>query len=93
MSRHFNQAGMIFKSATCPLRNRAIRFIEASSLRPDSPRMSPQNETVKLSRRQMIVARYAIEVAVRNIMPDMMKPFMTQSTLFCIHSSAHSSGV
>ena len=82
---------MIFKSATCPLRNRVIRFIEASSLRPDSPRISPRNETVKLSR--LIVARYAIGVAVRNIMPDMMKPFMTQSTLFCIHSSAHSSGV
>ena len=65
----FNQTGMILKSATCPLRSRVLRLTEASSRRPDSPRTSPQNETVKLSRRQMIVANYPM-VSSLNMMPD-----------------------
>ena len=56
-----HQDGIILKSATCPLRSRVLRLTETSSLRPDSPRTSPRNETVKLSRRQMIVASYSME--------------------------------
>ena len=60
MSRHFcYQAGIIFKSAKCPLRSRVLRLTEAS-----------WNDCGKLSNP---------EVAVRNMMADMMKPFMTQS--------------
>ena len=76
------------------------KLTEASSLGSDSPRTSPRNETVKQCRRQMTVANSPVHaVAVMNMMPNMMKPFITQfssnfkSPLFCLHSSAHSSGV
>ena len=54
---------VLVKSATCPLRSRVLRLTEVSSLRPDSPWMSPRNETVKVSnvKRQMIVASYPKE--------------------------------
>ena len=82
MSRYFfKQAGIIYKSATCPLRSQVLRLTEASSLRSDSPRTSSRNYTVKLSTLQLIVASnpMARGVAVRNMTPHMMKPFMTQS--------------
>ena len=50
-----------FKSATCPLRSRVFRLTEASFLKPNSARTSPRNDTVKLSRRQLIVASHPIE--------------------------------
>ena len=68
-----------FKSATCPWRSRVLRLTEASFPKPDSPWTSPRNESVKLSRRQMIVASYPIQWPPMNMMPDMMKPFITQS--------------
>ena len=75
----FKPGWHFLKSATCPLRSRVFRLTEASFLRPDSPRTSKRNATVKLSNRQMIVTRYPMEWAAMNMMPDMMKPFMTQS--------------
>ena len=38
-----------------------LRLAEASSLRPDSPRTLPQNETVKLPRRQMTLANSPVQ--------------------------------
>ena len=37
------------------------KLTEASSLGPDSPRMSPRKETAKQGRRQMTVANYAVQ--------------------------------
>ena len=44
-----------FKSASCPIRSPVLRLIEASYLKPDSPRTSPGNESAKQSRRRIIV--------------------------------------
>ena len=97
ISRHFsNQSGIIFLVNWPRAHCGVLQLTETSSRVPDSPRTSPRNETVKQFRRQMTVSS---PVAVMNMMPNMMKPFMAQfsnnfkSTLFCHHSSAHSSGV
>ena len=50
MSRHFR--------TRCPLRRRVYWLTEASSVRPDSPRTSTGDETVKLYRRQTIVTEW-----------------------------------
>ena len=74
-----------------------LQLTEVSYLGPDSLRTSPRNETVKQYKRQM-TGEFSSPVAVMNMMPKMMKPFMTQfssnfkSALFCLHASAHSSG-
>ena len=52
---------------------------EASCLRPDSRRTSPWNETVKLSRGSKDCGELSNWVAVRNLVPYMMKPFIMQS--------------
>ena len=50
---------------TWPMRSGAhcgvLWLTEASSLRPNSPRMSPLDETVKLCRRQKTVANYPVQ--------------------------------
>ena len=56
ISRHFSkQAGIIVFVNRPRAHCGVLRLIEASFLRPDSPRMSQRSETVKLSRRQMTV--------------------------------------
>ena len=91
----FNQAGIICKSATCPLRSQVLWLTEASSLRQDSLRTSPRNETVKLSRCQMIVVRYPMErpsgTRCRTWWYHSWHSHL-KSALFCIHSSMHSFG-
>ena len=98
ISRHFsNQSGIItvlvnWPRAPCGV----LQLTEASYLGPDSPRTSPRNETVKQCRRQMTVTNSPVQWP--SWMPKMMKPFLTQfssnleTALFCLHSSAHSSG-
>ena len=80
-----------FKSAMCPLRSWVLQLTEASSLRPDSLRKSPQNETVKLSRCQMIVASHPMEWPWWTWCTYLWHSHI-KSALFCIHSSVHSSG-
>ena len=62
ISRHFsNQSGIIvfvnWPRAHCG----ALQLTEANYLGPDSPRMSPRNETVKQGRRQMTVANSPVQ--------------------------------
>ena len=59
----FSHAGMFLfcfflSENSAPLRGRVLRFTEACYLRSDSPRTSPRNKIVKLSRRQMIMASF-----------------------------------
>ena len=98
-SRHYsNQSGIIVLVKWLRAHCGVLQLTEASFLGPNSPRTSPENETVKHCRRQM-TGELSSPVAVMNMMPNMMKPFMTQfssnfkSSLFCLHSSAHSSDV
>ena len=74
----FNLAGIIFKSATCPLWAKFNmdrgEFCEAGfsadvTTKRDCETVQTPNDGGELSN----------SVAVKNMMPDMMKPFMTQS--------------
>ena len=84
MSRHFR--------TTCPLRSQVFRLTEANSVRPDTPRTSPGNETVKLSRRQTVETEWPSWTWCRTWWHYSWDSHI-KSTLFCIRSSAHSSGV
>ena len=62
ISRHFwNQSGIIVLVDWPRAHRGVLQLIEASSLWPDSPRTSPQNETVKQCRRQMTVANSPVQ--------------------------------
>ena len=76
----------------CPLRSQVFRLTEASPVRPDSPRTSPGNETVKLSRRQTVETEWPSWTWCRTWWNYSWHSYI-KSTLFCIRSSAHSSGV
>ena len=62
ISRHFsNQSGLIVLVNWPPAHCGVLQLTEASYLGPDSPRMSPRNETVKQGRRQMAVANSPVQ--------------------------------
>ena len=96
-SRHFSKhAGIIFFVNWLLAYCGVLRLTEASSLRPDSPRASARNETVKLRRRQMTVANSPVQWPSWTWCRTWWNHSWHsnfKSALFCLHSSAHSSGV
>ena len=76
-----------------------LQLTEVSSLGPDSPRTSPRNETVKQCRRQRTVVNSPVQWPSWtwcrtwwNLIWHSSRVTF-KSALFCLHSSAHSSGV
>ena len=74
--------------STIYIRSRVLRLPEASSVKLDSPRTSPGNESVKLPWRHRIVTEWPQWTWWNRWWHSHLK-----SGLFCILSSAHSSGV
>ena len=96
MSHHyFNQTGILFKSATCPLRSQILRVTETNSLRilRGRHRGTRLRNCLDVKWLCRVIPRWLSSpgVALRNMMPGMTKLFMTQSLKIGVnlHSFVH----